>query len=141
MLRFCYYLASLLYRTKKDVSIHLETSKKKEFFNGYKPNSVPINRWHSFICIDFRQCLPCGSATYPMSSDEQPDILHCLAPNRVYHTRSITLTAVSFYLAFSPLPFLAVYFLWHYSCTGVFSQHSDFSIGVLLYGVRTFLSR
>lgn len=63
-----------------------------------------------------------------------------LAPNGVFHANFVTKIAVSFYLAFSPLPVhkpSAVYFLRHFP-----SPHSVRQLtGVLLCGARTFLSK
>jgi len=62
-----------------------------------------------------------------------------LAPDGVYPATDVATSAVSSYLAISPLPIylnkLAVYFLWHFP-----SPHGVRSLtGILLCGARTFL--
>jgi hypothetical protein len=62
-----------------------------------------------------------------------------LAPDGVYPATDVATSAVSSYLAISPLPVyrnkLAVYFLWHFP-----SPHGVRPLaGILLCGARTFL--
>lgn len=108
-------------------------------FTVYKPDSVP-KRLHSFISPGHHRPDALASATNPKFSGEQPNSLFRLAPDWVYLAIDIAAYAVSSYLAVSPLPAFT---------GGLFSvtQPSEsktrpsLSRGILLCGVRTFLSR
>ena len=61
--------------------------------------------------------LRCISSGLPVTAHHKMlfgiPLLLVLAPDEVYHATYVTVSPVSSYLAFSPLPFQAVYFLWH----------------------------
>ena len=79
----------------------------------YKPGSVFLLL--KMTTIHLVLLLPAKSCDQPSYSQEKTIItLLDLAPGGVYPAIFVTKNAVSFYLAFSPLPFQAVYFLWHF---------------------------
>lgn len=75
-----------------------------------------------------------------------PFTLFCLAPHGVFPAPSVTLGAVSSYLAISPLPSFArrleraVSFLRHFPSPCHYDRAPRLSPGMLPCGVRTFLS-
>ena len=73
--------------------------------------------------------------------DEQPRTLHCLAPNWVYNARrDCSVGGGLLHLLFTLTTCVAVYFLLHFPCIDVCHRRPVFSNGILLCGVRTFLS-
>ena len=69
-----------------------EPPKQREA-SGCKPSSVREADAKSAlrgIHLSEACASPLRGATHPMSMDEQPDIIRCLAPSRVFHARSIT---------------------------------------------------
>ena len=74
--------------------------------------------------------------------DEQPRTLHCLAPNWVYNARrDCSVGGGLLHLLFTLTTCVAVYFLLHFPYIDVCHRRPVLSNGILLYGVRTFLSR
>ena len=77
--------------------------------SGCKPGSVLCAgicpRKAAFIYLSREGLPPFGGATHPTPKGRAArDVIHCLAPSRVFHARSIALAAVGSYPAFSPLP-------------------------------------
>lgn len=126
--------------------VFLFPKKWKPSANGCKPNSVIAQGKPE--ATDIHLSAPPKPTTPPFGtrhtrcslSDEQPCIIHCLAPSRVFHTRGDCSRGGGLLPPpFHPCP-KAVCFLRHFSYARVFPERSDFSIGALLCGVRTFLS-
>ena len=109
--------------------------------------SPPISRVLSWAAIPLGPPLPTGSSSLP-GSDASSVIasLFGLAPDGVCRAVRVATSAVSSYLAISPLPVLANLggiFLLHFPSPWVTACAITYNArplaGILLYGARTFL--
>ncbi len=120
-----------------------------------KPDSVPVSSRENrpMMTIPLAVALPIQSSGLPGNNGEQPSArrltplrvsLFGLAPGRACRASDVATTAVSSYLAISPLLLktfyglrLAVYFLWRFPWGHPRSPLES----TLLVGVRTFLPK
>ena len=112
----------------------------------HKPNSVILQVEPTFIYLrqaDYSDPVLSFEMRHTRCVvGEQPRTLHCLAPNWVFNARrDCSVGGGLLHLLFTLTVYTAVYFLLHFPCTNVCHWHPAFSSGILLYGVRTFLSQ